>query len=33
MIIVTDVNMTFKREFLQKVTGLLNSTTEKRGFT
>ena len=31
--IVTDVNMTLKRAFLQKVTVLLNSTTEKRGFT
>ena len=33
LIIVTDVNMTLKRAFLQKVTVLLNSTTEKRGFT
>ena len=29
LIIVTDVNMTSKRAFLQKVTVLLNSTTEK----
>ena len=29
---VTDVNMTSKRAFLQKVTVLLNSTTEKGGF-
>ena len=28
-IIVTDVNMTSKRTFLQKITVLLNSTTEK----
>ena len=33
LIIVTDVNMKLKRAFLQKVTVLLNSTTEKRGFT
>ena len=33
LIIVTDFNMTLKRAFLQKVTVLLNSTTEKRGFT
>ena len=33
LFIVTDVNMTLKRAFLQKVTVLLNSTTEKRGFT
>ena len=33
LIIVADVNMTLKRAFLQKVTVLLNSTTEKRGFT
>ena len=33
LIIVTDVNMTLKRAFLQKVTLLLNSTTEQRGFT
>ena len=33
LIIVTDVNMTLKRAFLQKVTVLLNSTTEKMGFT
>ena len=33
LIIVTDVNMTSKRAFLQKVTVLLNSTTEKGGFT
>ena len=31
--IVTDVNMTSKRAFLQTVTMLLFSTTEKRGFT
>ena len=29
LIIVTDVNLTLKRAFLQNVTGLLNSTTEK----
>ena len=29
LIIVTDVNMTLKRAFLQKVTVLLNSATEK----
>ena len=29
LIIVTDVNMTSKRAFIQKVTVLLNSTTEK----
>ena len=33
LIIVTDVNMTLKRAFLQKVTVLLISTTGKRGFT
>ena len=33
LIIVTDVNMTSKRAFLQKVTLLLILTTEKRGFT
>ena len=33
LIIVTDVNMTSKRAFLQKVTVLLNSMTEKGGFT
>ena len=33
LIIVTDVNMTSKRSFLQKVTGLLNSTTKKGGFS
>ena len=33
LIIVTEINMTLKRAFLQKVTLLLNSTTEKRGFT
>ena len=33
LIIVTDVNMTLKRAFLQKVTVLLNSTTKKGGFT
>ena len=33
LIIVTDINMTLKRAFLQKVTVLLNSTTEKMGFT
>ena len=33
LIIVTDVNMTSKRNFFKKVTVLLNSTTEKRGFT
>ena len=33
LIIVTDVNMTSKRVFLQKVTLLRNSTAEKRGFT
>ena len=32
LIIVTDVNMTSKRAFLQKVTVLLNSTTKKKGF-
>ena len=32
LIIATDVNMTLKRAFLQKVTVLLNSTTEKKGF-
>ena len=31
-IIVTDVNMTSERAFLQKVTVLLNSMTEKGGF-
>ena len=29
LIVVTDVNMTPKRQFLQKVTVLLTSTTEK----
>ena len=33
LIIVTDVNMTLKRAFLQKVTVLLNSTAKKRGLT
>ena len=33
LIIVTDVNMTLKQAFLQKVMVLLNSMTEKRGFT
>ena len=33
LIIVTDVNMTSKRGFLQKVTVLLTSTTEKGVFT
>ena len=33
LIIVTDVNMTLKQAFLQKVTVLLNSTTKKKGFT
>ena len=33
LIIVTDVNMTLKQAFLQKVTVLLNSATEKRLFT
>ena len=32
LIIVNDVNMTSKRAFLQKVTVLLNLTTEKMGF-
>ena len=32
LIIVTDVDMTLKRAFLKKVTVLLNSTTEKKGF-
>ena len=31
LIIVTDVNMTSKRAFLQKVKVLLTSTTEKGG--
>ena len=31
--IVTDVNMTSKRAFLQKVTILQNSTTQKVGFS
>ena len=30
---LTDVNMTSKRAFHQKVTELLNSTTKKWGFT
>ena len=29
LIIITDVNMTSKRTFLQKVTFLLNSTTKR----
>ena len=29
LIIITDVNMTSKRAFLQKVTLLLNSTTQR----
>ena len=33
LIIVTDVNMTLKRAFLEKVTVLLSSKIEKRGFT
>ena len=33
LIIVTDVNMTSKRAFLQKVKVLLTSTTEKGDFT
>ena len=33
LIIVTDVNMTLKQAFLQKLTVLLYPTTEKRGFT
>ena len=33
LIIVTDVNMMLKRAFLQKLTMLLNSTTEKGVFT
>ena len=32
LIIITDVNMTSKRAFLQIVTFLLNSTTKKLGF-
>ena len=32
LIIVTDVNMTLKQAFPQKVTVLLNSTTKKKGF-
>ena len=33
LIIATDVNTTLKQAFLQKVTVLLNLTTEKGGFT
>ena len=33
LIIVTDVNMTLKRAFFQKVTVLLDSMTEKMGVT
>ena len=32
LIIVTDVNMTLNEHFFKKITVLLNSTTEKRGF-